>query len=61
MKVSVDQEVCIGSGNCQATAPDIFVVKDHKSHVKVEQVPEAQEDKVKKAMEECPSGAISIS
>jgi ferredoxin len=61
MKVSVDQEVCIGSGNCQATAPDIFVVKDVKSHVKVGQVPEAQEDKVKKAMEECPSGAISIS
>ena len=61
MKVSVDQEVCIGSGNCQATAPDIFVVKDRKSHVKVGQVPEGQEDKVKKAMEECPSGAISIS
>ena len=61
MKVSVDQDICIGSGNCEAIAPEVFVVKDGTSHVKVGQVPEDQEDKVKKAVEECPSRAISTS
>ncbi len=61
MKVMVDQEVCIGSGNCAAIAPDIFELKDGKSQVKVGQVPPNLEDKVQKAMDECPSGAISLS
>lgn len=61
MKVTVDQDTCIGAGNCEATAPDIFEVRDGKSHVKVGQVPEDQEEKVRKAVDGCPSGAISIS
>lgn len=61
MNVKVDQDMCIGSGNCEATAPEIFVVKNGKSHVKVSNVPADQEDKVKKAVDGCPSGAISIS
>jgi len=44
IKVSVDQDICIDSGNCEATARDIFVVTDGKSHVKVGQVPESQEE-----------------
>ena len=61
MKVSVDQDACVGSGNCEATSPDVFEVKGGKSHVKMGQVPKEQEDKVKTAVEECPSGAISLS
>jgi ferredoxin len=60
MKVKVDKDACIGSGNCEATAPSVFVVKDGKSHVLVGEVPGNQEDKVKQAADECPSGAISI-
>lgn len=40
MKASVDQDVCIGSGNCQATCPEVFEVRDGKSHVKMQTVPE---------------------
>ncbi|MDR9500487.1 MAG: ferredoxin [Desulfurivibrionaceae bacterium] len=61
MKVSVDQDACVGSGNCEATAPDVFEVKGGKSHVKMSEVPKEQEDNVKTAAEGCPSGAISVS
>ncbi|MCB2184175.1 MAG: ferredoxin [Desulfobulbaceae bacterium] len=61
MKVTVDTDICIGAGNCETTAPAVFTVKDGKSLVKVDTVPEDQEDKAKQAAEECPSGAISIS
>lgn len=61
MKVKVDQDACVGSGNCEATAPDVFEVKDGKAQVKVGTVPEGQEDKVKEAEDGCPSGAISTS
>ncbi|MEW6521799.1 MAG: ferredoxin [Thermodesulfobacteriota bacterium] len=61
MKVKVDQDLCIGSGNCEAVAPAVFEVRDGKSHVKVGEVPKDQEAKVKEAENGCPSGAISIS
>ncbi len=61
MKAKVDQDACIGSGNCEATAPDVFEVKDGKSRVKVGTVPKEQEDKVEEAVKGCPAGAISAS
>lgn len=61
MKAKVDKDVCVGSGNCEATAPAVFELKDGKSHVKVDTVPKDQEDKVRDAVEGCPTGAISIS
>ena len=59
MKVSVDQDVCIGSGNCEATCPEVFEVRDEKSHVKVNTVPADLEDKVREAVDGCPVQAIS--
>lgn len=61
MKATVDQDTCVGSGNCEATAPEVFEVKDGKSHVKKNPVPEDQEDKVREAESGCPTGAISTS
>lgn len=61
MKVTVDQEACVGSGLCEGTAPEVFEVKDGKAQVKVDTVPEDQEDNVKEAEQDCPSGAISTS
>ena len=59
MKVSVDQDVCIGSGNCEATCPEVFEVRDGKSHVKVETVPAEVEDRAQEAVDGCPVQAIS--
>jgi ferredoxin len=61
MKVSVDKDLCIGSGNCEATCPEVFEVRDDKAHVKVDTVPENQEGKVQEAIDGCPSGAITKS
>lgn len=61
MKVQVDKNICIGSGNCEMTAPDVFEVRDGKSHVLVDEVPADQEGKVREAVDGCPSGAISTS
>ncbi|MDD3618339.1 MAG: ferredoxin [Desulfobulbaceae bacterium] len=61
MKASVDQDICIGSGNCEATCPEVFEVRDGKSHVKVKTVPENHEDKVREAVDGCPVQAISAS
>lgn len=61
MKVSVDKDLCIGSGNCEATCPEVFEVRDEKAHVKVDKVPEDQEDKAQQAIDGCPSGAITKS
>lgn len=59
MKVSVDQDVCIGSGNCMAIAPDIFQVKDGVAHVRIGTVPEGLEGQAREAMDNCPVQAIS--
>jgi len=60
MQVQVNQDTCVGSGNCEMTAPAVFEVKDGKSQVLVETVPQDQEAKVKEAVDGCPVGAISI-
>ncbi|MDW7771662.1 MAG: ferredoxin [Desulfobulbaceae bacterium] len=59
MKVAVDENVCIGSGNCQAIAPEIFKVENGLSHVKVAEVPEDLEKKTQEAIDNCPVQAIS--
>ena len=61
MKATVDQDVCIGSGNCEATCPDVFELRNGKSHVKVGTVPEKLEGKVEEAVNGCPVQAISAS
>ncbi len=61
MKVTVDKDTCIGSGNCEATCPEVFEVTGGKSHVKINPVPQDQEDCVREAIDGCPTGAISES
>jgi hypothetical protein len=39
MEVKVDQDDCIGSGNCEATASTVFAVRGGKSHVLVDYGP----------------------
>ncbi|MEO0248840.1 MAG: ferredoxin [candidate division WOR-3 bacterium] len=40
MRVSVDEETCIGCGLCTETCPDVFEMKDDKATVKMDEVPE---------------------
>ncbi len=54
MKVSVDAEKCIGCGACAAICPDVFEIKDGKSHVK------GSGDCAKDGADACPVGAITV-
>ncbi len=59
MKVTVDQEVCIGCGMCIDICPEVFRFNDDsKSEVISETIPEGLEAKTEEAKEVCPVDAI---
>ena len=60
MKAVVNEDLCIGSGNCEETCPAVFKVVDGISRVQVAVVPADEEKKVRQAVDGCPSGAISV-
>ena len=59
MKVKVDPDRCVGSGNCEASCPNVFKVVDGISQVQVDTVPEEEEECVRAVVDQCPVGAIS--
>jgi ferredoxin len=61
MKVTVNKDICVGSGSCQANCPEIFEVVDGKSQVKADPSTEEQKACARQAVEGCPVGAISAS
>ena len=60
MKVKVDQNVCVGSGGCAKSCPEVFKMEDGKATVHVDTVPKELEEKCHSIKDGCPSGAISI-
>ncbi|GMU79169.1 MAG: hypothetical protein AMXMBFR46_19620 [Acidimicrobiia bacterium] len=60
LRIEVDRELCMGSGNCQFWAPGVFEIDDDGIAVVVDPTA-APEDRVVLAMEGCPTKAISIS
>jgi ferredoxin len=56
--VTVDHNVCAGSGSCAALAPQYFELDDGASHPVNELV--EPDDSVIDAAETCPTGAISV-
>ncbi|TYC24609.1 ferredoxin [Micromonospora sp. MP36] len=62
MRVRVDRDRCCGSGNCVVTAPEVFDQDDEDGLVVLhlaEPPPDAV-DRVRRAVDLCPSGAISL-
>ena len=59
MRVAADRELCVGSGQCELLAPEVFEVDDDGA-VRVLQ-PEPEDDTaVRDAVQQCPTGALSI-
>ena len=59
MKVTVDQNSCIGCGACAAACPGVFELTDDGYAVaKVDAVPEDEADSCKDAADGCPVSAI---
>jgi len=61
MKPKVNQEICIGCGNCVSVIPEVFEIgTDGKSHVKELKDYSQYKDKINEAVGSCPVQAISI-
>ncbi|MFF5205775.1 ferredoxin [Streptosporangium sp. NPDC000396] len=62
MKIKANTEVCIGAGMCVLTVPGVFdQSEDDGTVVVLESEPSAsQEAAVRRAVQLCPSGALSV-
>ena len=60
MRVTVDEESCIGCELCAETCPEVFEMADDKAREKLDEVPEEFADTCREAAEDCPVEAIQI-
>ncbi|MCX8118011.1 MAG: ferredoxin [Desulfobacterota bacterium] len=60
MKVTVDEETCIGCEACVDICPEVFEMSGDKAVVKVNEVPQDLVASCKEAAENCPVEAIQI-
>ena len=60
-RIEVDRERCVGSGACEALAPDVFEVDDEGLLVVHRSEPAADElSDVRDAVQACPTRALSL-
>ncbi|MFH1445809.1 MAG: ferredoxin [Chloroflexota bacterium] len=61
MKVSVDNDLCLGCGICEGIAPEVFsLANEPYAEVLLDPIPEEFQDAVREAAEECPEECITI-
>ena len=62
MKVTIDYDRCMGDGHCSEVCPEVFNYDEEKTEVSVtdEVVPEQYQSQVRRAADECGTGAIVI-
>ncbi|WP_028205159.1 ferredoxin [Paraburkholderia nodosa] len=62
LKVSVDQDVCVGAGLCVLSTSEVFDQRDEDGVVRLLQTQpdEAHYEKVLGAVRKCPSKAIKV-
>lgn len=61
MKVHVNSQVCAGFGICLGIAPEVFELhEDGYAIVRVSEVKPEDEDAMRRAANQCPAQAISI-
>ncbi|MFC0628463.1 ferredoxin [Kribbella deserti] len=61
MDLTIDQDVCVGAGQCVMTAPEVFDQRDLDGVAFVLNEPDAgQYDAIREAAMLCPSQAIQL-
>lgn len=56
--VSVDRDLCIGSGNCVVYAPDAFAQDDEAKAYVLPAAADADAEAIRTAVEACPTHAL---
>jgi len=56
----IDEDTCLGCGQCEEVCPDVFKLNKDKAIVLVDEVPDSLRDCCREAEEICPVSAISI-
>lgn len=56
--VRVDTGLCMGSGICAGTAPEVFALEDERARPRTERV--AAHERVLEAADMCPAQAITV-
>lgn len=59
MRIEINREVCMGSGNCLFWAPGVFDLDDEGIAIVVDPAG-APEDKILLAVDGCPTRAITL-
>jgi ferredoxin len=59
MRVTADREVCVGAGQCELLAPDVFEVGDDGAVRVLQDVPD-DGSAVRDAVQQCPTGALAL-
>lgn len=60
MRIAIDQEACVGHGQCNATAPGVYNLDDAGFVVAVETVAVGAEDDATAGAAACPEQAITL-
>lgn len=60
MKMTVDENTCIGCGACVATCDKVFGFDDNCAKVIVDEIPNELANDAMDALEGCPVNAISV-
>lgn len=60
MEVEVNRELCEANGVCEGLAPEVFHLDDAEELQVRGQVGPEEQERVRKAVQMCPKGALSI-
>jgi ferredoxin len=60
MKVTIDQDGCIGCGLCADTCPSVFCMNDDGFAEVCNEADASNEDSVREAVDSCPVSVIHI-
>jgi len=60
LDIQINAETCMGSGNCQFWAPNVFDIDDDAGIAYVVDAEGDDEEKVVLAARGCPTGAITV-